>query len=128
MICENARWVDVRCWERDGQLVPGHSFQCSWTLDGKPHGAMQVRTESTAVVFSFAVFIDDLHDWKAVEQRVPIVQTQCHLGGTRRWFSCTSVGSHGQTCGKRAAILYFGQDFAFACRRCSGLNYASQPP
>lgn len=125
MICESAQGIDVRRWARDGQLVPGRSFRCSWMLDGEPYGSIQVRVGTAAVVLRFAVRIDDRDKWKSVEQQVPLVWTRCHLGGIRRWFCCTAE-SDSQRCGRRAALLYLGQGLIFACRRCCGLTYASQ--
>jgi hypothetical protein len=63
-------------------------------------------------------------EWKAIEQRVPITWTACHLGGRRAWFRCT-VYSSGRYCGRRVALLYSAGEL-FACRHCYGLAYASQ--
>ena len=62
--------------------------------------------------------------FKQIEQRVPITWTNCHFGGRRPWFVC-SVRANDRYCGRHVAVLYLGGE-VFACRRCSGLAYASQ--
>ena len=52
-----------------------------------------------------------------LRQRVPIVKTACHFGGSRSWFACPA-------CGAPVAHLYFRAD-RFACRKCSRLVYSS---
>jgi hypothetical protein len=58
-------------------------------------------------------------DGKCKDEQYPvrIERTPCNLGGSRHWFICPAVG-----CGRRAAILYGGGNFA--CRRCHQLAYA----
>jgi hypothetical protein len=74
-----------------------------------------VRTAADAVVLTF----EGSSESRSVEQRVPLVWTRCHLGGTRPWFCCR------QYCGRRVAKLY-QRGHVFACRQCCGLAYASQ--
>jgi hypothetical protein len=83
-----------------------------------------VRVESAAVVLSYRSCSSGSSEWKAIEQRLPISLTTCHLGGVRPWFICP-VYCDGRYCGRRAAILYCASDL-FACRRCNRLSYASQ--
>jgi hypothetical protein len=108
--CESCLFIDVREWRRQGLLLRGLCFACSW-----PSGSsIDVRIDADGVVLTF----------KGREQRVSLVRTRCHLGGTRPWLLCSApVG--GRPCGRRVAKLYLrGQ--VFACRQCSGLAYASQ--
>jgi hypothetical protein len=108
--CESCLSIDVREWRRQGLLLRGLCFACSW-----PSGSsIDVRIDADGVVLTF----------KGREQRVSLVRTRCHLGGTRPWLLCSApVG--GRPCGRRMAKLYLrGQ--VFACRQCSGLAYASQ--
>jgi hypothetical protein len=111
-------WRPPMAWHRRGCLRAGRRFTWSWTRDGKPLGSIDVRTEADAVVLTFT----GSHEWKSIEQRVPLVSTKCHLGGARPWFRCSaSVG-----CGRRVAKLYLRGAAVFACRRCCGLVFASQ--
>ena len=61
-----------------------------------------------------------------MEQKYPIVKTQCNYGGTRYWFIC-SVYHNGAYCGRRVAKLYLcsGSRY-FACRHCYDLTYRSR--
>ena len=47
--------------------------------------------------------------------------TPCNFGGERPWFVCPGEG-----CGRRVAILYGPGPGRMLCRRCRGLDYASQ--
>jgi hypothetical protein len=122
--CESCISIDVRSWHREGVLRAGKFFSCSWTRGGEPSGRINVRTECDEVVLSYRAQNWGASEWKAIEQRVPIAWTACHLGGRRPWFVC-SVYSNGRFCGRRAAVLY-GAGELFACRRCYGLAYESQ--
>jgi hypothetical protein len=44
------RSIDVRRWHREGQLLPGQHFSCSWTYGGKPSGSVSVRRLSPIIV------------------------------------------------------------------------------
>jgi hypothetical protein len=83
-----------------------------------------VRTEEDAVVLLYRARSLLATEWKAMEQRVPITWTNCHVGGRRPWFICP-VHRNGRYCGQRVAVLYAAGEL-FACRRCYDLAYASQ--
>jgi hypothetical protein len=121
--CESCRWIDVRRWHREGRLSTSQRFSCAWTRRGVRYGEIAVRTESDAVVLIYKVRSEG-HDWRSVEQRVPISWTACRFGGRRPWFTC-SASSAGRYCGRRVAVLY-GAGELFACRHCYGLAYLSQ--
>jgi hypothetical protein len=114
----------VRRWHREGWLRAGQFFSSSWERGGESSGRINVRTERHAVVLIYRSRNSDASEWKAIEQRIPITWTACHLGGRRPWFVC-AVYSNGRYCGRRAAVLY-GAGELFACRRCYGLCYESQ--
>jgi hypothetical protein len=59
---------------------------------------------------------------RIIELQVPIIWTECHLGGRRPWFKCLTL-HNGEVCGRRVAKLYGP---CFECRQCMGLSYASQ--
>ena len=122
--CESCKSIDVRRWHREGRLSAGQYFTCSWTRFGSAAGSINVSTEPNAVVLTYHTRRFRTDEWKTINQRIPIVWTDCHFGGRRPWFVC-SVYSDGQYCGRRVAVLYGGEDY-FACRQCHGLAYASQ--
>ena len=113
-ICESCLSIDVRQWRRHGLLKHAGRFTWSWTRHGKPLGSIDVRTAADAVVLTFK----GSSQGRAVEQRVTLVWTKCHLGGGRCWFRCC--------CGRRVAKLYLRGTATFACRHCCGLAYVSQ--
>ena len=122
--CESCKSIDVRDWHRRGLLSAARQFSWSWSLRGDPTGSISVRSEVNVVSLVFHWRGCGDTEWKSVEQRVPIVWTECHLGGQRPWFRC-SVSSGGRYCGRRVALLY-GAGELFACRHCYGLAYDSQ--
>lgn len=123
--CEGRISVDVRELHRLGLLRAGQRSTCSWIRNGKPLGSIDVRTEADAVVLTLKLRSPASNDRMSIEQRVPVEQrvglvwTRCHLGGSRPWFRC-------RTCWRRVAKLYQCGDPVFACRNCCGLVYASQ--
>jgi hypothetical protein len=48
---------------------------------------------------------------------IPIVTTECHFGGERRWFLCPD-------CGRRCAVLYKPD---YRCRLCRKGRYLAEP-
>jgi hypothetical protein len=112
------RAIDIRRWARDGLLEPGRRFNWHWSVDGRQTGIINVRTEQSRVVLSYR-HKGQGRDWQSEEYAVPIVTTECHLGGNRQWFLCPARG-----CGRRVALLYGGA--IFACRQCHGLVYPCQ--
>ncbi len=61
---------------------------------------------------------------KDFDYKVQLVETPCHLGGTRLWFKCPLYKS-GVYCGRRVGLLYKDGDW-FGCRHCYELTYASR--
>ena len=121
--CENYKSIDVRQWDREGLLHAGRSFTYTWTCGDTQSGTIGVRTRWDGVVLTYTIRPAQGSP-KAIEQFVPITQTDCRLGGERPWFIC-SARSGGNYCGRRVAVLY-GAGELFACRHCNGLAYASQ--
>lgn len=109
---------DVRRLHRDGLLSPGRSFTLTWSRRGMRVAAIEMRSASDRVMLSYR-HRSKQADWQVVEYPVYLDWTNCHLGGQRPWFLCPAHG-----CGKRVAIIYFGE--RFACRHCRQLAYASQ--
>ena len=118
--CEGCNTIDVRRWQREGRLRPGHSFSVCWTRNGEPSGNIRVRIGDDVATLTFQWRRPyDGQDWQNVNQSVCITWTRCNYGGRRPWFRCAN-------CTRRVAVLYLSGSPLFACRRCYGLAYASQ--
>jgi hypothetical protein len=83
-----------------------------------------VRVEEDAIVLIYRARSLLSAEWKPIEQRVPIVWTNCRFGGRRPWFTCRARVND-RYCGRRVAVLYAGGAL-FACRSCYNLAYESQ--
>ena len=111
--------IDARQWQRDGVLVPGSSFNTTWSRAGKEVGNIGVKAESGQVKLSYSWKKND-DEAGSLDYPVGLQTKSCHYGGVRYWFTCPAVG-----CGKRVAKLYLGEKY-FACRHCCRLAYYSQ--
>ena len=105
---ESCRRLDVRAFARDGLLTTGNRFALTWWHDLKE---CQVEVDGAGLVLR--------HSLARVPtaQRVPILRTECHYGGSRPWFGCPG-------CGRRCAVLFL-RPWGFVCKRCGGLAYKS---
>ena len=112
------RALDVRRWQRDGLLTPGHTFSWQWTRDSETVASIQVQSESGQLILTYRHRSGD-KDWKDESYPVRLDWTHCNYGGKRPWFLCPARG-----CGRRVAVLYGGR--VFACRHCYQLAYPSQ--
>nr|VFK11522.1 MAG: hypothetical protein BECKLPF1236A_GA0070988_1005615 [Candidatus Kentron sp. LPFa]VFK27689.1 MAG: hypothetical protein BECKLPF1236C_GA0070990_1005015 [Candidatus Kentron sp. LPFa] len=112
------RALDVRHWQRDGLLEPGHDFAWQWCRNDKVMASISVRAESDRIILNYRHWRGD-SEWEDKNYPVRLDWTDCNFGGKRAWFLCP-----GQGCGRRAAILYCGD--IFACRHCYRLAYPSQ--
>src|SRR5438270_9179348 len=122
--CEGCQSIDVLRLHRDGWLRPGSSFPWSpWY--GHQSGAIQIRAEIDGVLLMFRAYNLRDHSRIELDQRVPVVWTDCALGGKRPWFVCTS-SRRGRYCERRVVKLYLRYGSQLACRDCFGLAYASQ--
>lgn len=115
---DDYRTIDVRRWQRDGLLTPGHAFGWQWSCNGEKVASIDVRTEPGRVILSYR-HRSGGGEWKDENYPVWLDWTPCNLGGRRVWFRCPASG-----CSRRVAILYGGK--IFACRRCYRLAYPSQ--
>ncbi|MEP6342233.1 MAG: hypothetical protein ABJ275_02880 [Maricaulaceae bacterium] len=52
-----------------------------------------------------------------INQHIPLTQTPCNYGGSRKWFLCPD-------CDRRVGVLYYQTQFK--CRHCTNLYYESQ--
>jgi hypothetical protein len=85
LICEACTFIDVREVKRRGLLCAGRTFTWSWDRDGEFFGSISVRVETDSAILSFRSQIPGTARWRQSEQRIPIVWTNCHLGGRRPW-------------------------------------------
>lgn len=116
---EECRALDVRRWQREGLLIPGASFNTTWSRRGQTIAQIGVRVETGRVFLSYR-YQRNGGEWESMDYPVTLEQTACNYGGGRYWFRCPAVG-----CGRRVALLYQGGKY-FACRHCYQLAYPSQ--
>src|SRR5690349_2246659 len=98
MLCEECLHIDIRRWKKEGRLVFRNEFVQTWAYSGDVQAAaVRVRILAQGVEISYVRQGRD----RADQQYLSVVRTPCHFGGQRVWFACV--------CGKRVAILYFGE-------------------
>ena len=69
---------------------------------------------------------EDYHsrEMTKINYHIPIVETPCNFGGSRKWFEC-SLYKDGVRCGRRVGVIYKAGNY-FGCRHCYELTYSSQ--
>ncbi len=98
--------LDIRKFIREGLWVPGNSFSWKWLANNRGVANIRIRVDLQSMGLSYRI----KNIGEVVEQRVPTQTSPCHLGGERRWFTCSQ-------CSKRVAMLYAPARY-FACREC----------
>jgi hypothetical protein len=116
---DDYRSIDVRRWQRDGNLTPGQYLNWQWLQNGEKVAAISVRVEAGQLRLIYN-YQRNGSDWESLDYPVYLQTTNCHYGGVRYWFTCPAVG-----CGRRVALLYLADKY-FACRHCYQLAYRSQ--
>lgn len=111
---ETCQRLDVREWQRRGTLRPGYWGTWSWrnSATGEQTGSISYRVEQGAAELIYTL------NGEPRSQRVPLLSTPCHYGGTRPWFACPH-------CTARVAVIYLRRG-GFYCRKCAGVAYSSQ--
>jgi hypothetical protein len=110
LLCEEARGIDARRWQREGYLHAGRYFSWGWWNNyGEKTGSIGVRIGEETVTLNYTV------DGEPYEPTVRLSRTPCHFGGERVWFFCPR-------CYKRCAKLYLRWS-VFRCRRCQCMGY-----
>jgi hypothetical protein len=106
--------LDIRKWHRGGYLRPGYFGGWRWTssYSGETTASIGFSVSASAVELRYS------SNGQGRTQQVRLNRTQCHLGGSRPWFTCPVRG-------ERVAILYFRAG-RFACRHCQRVAYQSQ--
>ena len=120
-VVEDYLSIDVRRWQREGDLTPRQTFTCTWLIDDQEVASIGVRVRREAVDLSYTVGPDG----EDVRYSVALTRTPCNFGGSRPWFVCPGV-VNGVACGRRVAILYGPPGRYFLCRHCYGLSYRSR--
>jgi hypothetical protein len=106
--------LDIRAMHRRRCLLPGCSASLRWTWSGTDDeaGSIGYSFDGGYLRLQYAV------DGEGQEQRISVVRTPCHFGGSRPWFRCPVRG-------ERVAVLYLRAG-RFACRHCQCIAYLSQ--
>lgn len=129
---DDCRAIDVNDLNREGCLTSGNAGTLMWRRgeDGEVTATVgwTVTGDDRAgrAIMIFYTVTDLRSDGsRSVKYWVPLVYTECHLGGERPWFRCP--GPRGGTCGERVGKLYRppGRD-RFLCRHCYDLRYESR--
>src|SRR5215218_9436332 len=105
--------IDVRRWQREGNLQPGNHFRWVWSRDDQEIASIGVLVETAAVELR-SVVNPKTDDVGKIEYTVPLTWTPCTYGGRRPWFVCPGV-VEGRPCGRRVAKLY-DHGTHFLCR------------
>lgn len=113
---------------RDIKAKGGYKYTTiSWGENGS-RGSISIQVsvwdEEKYARFIYTQTDNSTGEKKDFDYKVPIVETPCHLGGTRYWFKCPLYKS-GQYCGRRVGVLYKDGDW-FGCRHCYDLTYSSR--
>lgn len=104
--------IDVRRLHRDGYLADEHRMTWRWS-----NGAtISLDTAPEAVTLNYR-YKCNADQWRDVSQRIAIIHTSCHYGGSRPWFVCPY-------CWRRCALVYLWS--WPKCRTCARLAYPSQ--
>jgi hypothetical protein len=111
--------LDIRALARAGGLVPGTSATITCHGHDTHRSAITTHVPAErpdAVILEYTI-LTSTESWQTIRERVTLVRTACHYGGTRIWGRCPG-------CATRCAVLYAFQH-AFRCRGCHGLAYVS---
>jgi len=105
--------------KKRGYLTPGAMGTLSWSCGGEPTGSIRYITHPDHIQL---IYRSREHggEWEDLSYPVYFEETECHYGGTRKWFLCPGLG-----CSRRVAVLY-GAGKYFLCRTCNNLAYSSQ--
>jgi hypothetical protein len=77
--------LDRNILENDA-TVQGLCFTNEWFRDGAPSGEIFIMTQPDAIMLVYRIRPPGATESRVVEQQVPTIWTECHLGGHRPWF------------------------------------------
>ena len=111
--------IDIRYLKKQGSLTPGTIGTLSWSCGDEASGSIRYITYADRIQL---IYRSREHggEWEDVDYPVYFDETDCHYGGTRKWFLCPGLG-----CNRRVGVLY-GAGKYFMCRHCHNLAYSSQ--
>jgi len=116
--CEEVKSIDIRQLKRKSCLDQEGYIYWSWTFGGKPSGNISMKILGDRLNFLYST----TNNWSGKKQEfnywINLDYALCNYGGKRVWFLCP-------ICYRRRALLYYGQDGYFKCRKCANLNYRS---
>lgn len=125
---DGCKKIEIWWLLRDIKQRGGYKYTTvSWGENGS-RGSVSVEVslngEEKYARFVYTQTDNSTGEKKDFDYKVPIVETPCHLGGTRYWFKC-SLYKSGNYCGRRVGVLYKDGDW-FGCRHCYELTYSSR--
>ena len=115
---EKQFFVDIRELKRRGVLIAGSSTTITLIRNERPTGQLLMKSITSGILWGYRSLTDNDRSNDSFGNRIEVVDTKCHFGNTRPWFSCP-------TCHKRVAVLYCARS-TLMCRTCGQINYASQ--
>lgn len=106
--------LDIRRMHRAGALEAWRAGGWVWTNNytGEESGRIGYASDGDALTLDYTA------DGEPKHQRIAIMRTGCHYGGSRPWFGCPM-------CWRRVAVLYYRAG-RFACRHCNRIAYLTQ--
>jgi len=116
--CEGVKSIDIRQLKRKSCLDQVGYIYWSWTFGGKPSGNISIKILGDRLNFLYSTINNRSGKKQEFNYWINLEYTLCNYGGKRVWFSCP-------ICYRRRALLYYGQDGYFKCRKCANLNYRS---
>lgn len=114
---EEVNRIDIRYMKKQKMLRAGSVGSLSWSCGGEETGSIRYAMYADKMVLNYR-YRQSGEDWQKISESIYFDETDCHYGGSRKWFICPS-------CSKRIGILY-GLGKYFRCRKCTGMSYASQ--
>jgi hypothetical protein len=86
--------------------------------------ALQLGGEGPALTLSYRPY--GREERRQIIERVQLLTTKPHFGGTRSWFACPLSSKDEEPCGRRVGKLYLPpRERRFGCRQCHALTYKS---
>jgi hypothetical protein len=109
--------IDIGALHRQGALIPGTTSWIEWSGGRQqPSGSIQLVVTVGALTLTYRVH-EQGGEWWDIGERVTIVSSPCHYGGSRPWFQCPG-------CHTRRRVLHSVAG-RFRCRACHDLAYSS---
>lgn len=114
---EDHKRIDVGFLRKRGILNGYSSGTLTWSSNGQQTGLINYTCTLSHLILDFRYRWRG-EDWQPVTQHIPLAESPCNYGGTRKWLTCPR-------CQRRCGALYSGGPL-FLCRTCYRLPYASQ--